>query len=350
VVTDRWPTLPLHTVPASYAEQLRATNVLLAGYLRARQTQLSAIPKDAASRGRAFPTPRTWSYAARLTALARAVGAGDDVVRLLVQGTVGASGGHEFLVWAQAQDLPDPEELLRGSVHVRFAGMRPDRLYVVLQSLLSAVVARPTAERWERAVVLCAQAAGEGGLDAAVPVVRALVRPECRPAGVDGAARDQGVRRTARPCGSAARRSMSGAADRLSAAKLWLTAAAGRRGRAVPRQRRLRAAGHPDTRRRGSRGGRAVAPLRQRRLGRAHRRPGDRARAGAPVLAPLLHDHAGRARSLFVGRREAPAWRTAADATVAETLQAAGHGRCGLAAPADLRLPRGGPPRSSTRC
>lgn len=183
VVTDRWPTLPLHAVPAIYDGQLRTMKVLLAGYLRARQTQLSAIPKDAASRGRAFPTPRTWSYAARLAALAKATGASDDVVRLLVHGTVGAAGGHEFLVWAQAQDLPDPEELLSGAAHVRFNGMRPDRQYVVLQSLLSAVVSRTTAERWERAVVLCAQAAEEGGLEAAVPVVRALVRPDCRPAG-----------------------------------------------------------------------------------------------------------------------------------------------------------------------
>ena len=56
----------------------------MAGFLRIRDSQLSAIPKDAALRGRAFPTPRTWDYAARLSAFARAVGAPKAVRRLLV--------------------------------------------------------------------------------------------------------------------------------------------------------------------------------------------------------------------------------------------------------------------------
>lgn len=183
LVTGRWPALPLYDVPATYDQELAAMNVLLSGFLRARQTQLSAIPRDPAGRGQAFPTPRTWTYATRLAALAGAIGAPPSVVRLLVHGTVGAAAGHEFLVWAHAQDLPDPEALLAGSVTAAFGSMRPDRLYVVLQSVLSAVVTRPSPERWERAVVLCAEAAGHGGLDAAVPVVRALVRPECRPDG-----------------------------------------------------------------------------------------------------------------------------------------------------------------------
>jgi hypothetical protein len=183
VVTDRWPTLELHQVPESYADALDSWRVLLAGYLRARQSQLSALPKDAASRGRAFPTPRTWTYATTLAATATSLGLRTEVVRLLVYGCVGASAGHEFLVWAQAQDLPDPEKVLADPGCVEFEGMRPDRQYVVLQSVLAAVTRNSTAERWTAAIDLCARAAEQGGLDAAVPVVRALVRPEARPAG-----------------------------------------------------------------------------------------------------------------------------------------------------------------------
>lgn len=183
VVTELWPNLPLFEVPTAYAAEHAASRALLSGYLRARQTQLSAVPKDASSRGRAFPTPRTWSYAARLFGLARAIGAGQAVERLLVHAAVGPASGHEFLVWAQAQDLPDPESLLNGEDPALLQGMRPDRLYVVLQSLLSAVIRHPTAERWSKAISLCAAAASGGGLDAAVPVVRALVRPDVRPPG-----------------------------------------------------------------------------------------------------------------------------------------------------------------------
>lgn len=63
--------------------------------------------------------------------------------------------------------------------------MRPDRLYVVLQAVLSAVITKPTAPRWETAIELCRKAARQDGLDAAVPVVRALVRPGTRPAGAN---------------------------------------------------------------------------------------------------------------------------------------------------------------------
>jgi hypothetical protein len=56
------------------ADRVVAELVLVAGFLRARESQLSSIPKTADGRGRAFPTPRTWDYAARLSAFAQAVG------------------------------------------------------------------------------------------------------------------------------------------------------------------------------------------------------------------------------------------------------------------------------------
>ena len=185
IVTGVWPSLPVHAVPAVFHAEHARWQVLLAGYLRARQTQLSAIPKDAASRGRAFPTPRTWSYATKLAALASSLDMSKAVQKLLVYGCVGASSGHEFLIWADAQDLPDPELLLADPASTDFAGMRPDRMYVVLQAVLSAVMRNPKADRWEAAIDLCALAAKGGGLDAAVPVVRALVRPGARPAGAN---------------------------------------------------------------------------------------------------------------------------------------------------------------------
>jgi hypothetical protein len=183
LVTGHWPVLTLYPRAAAYAAQLRAARVLVAGYLRARQSQLSAMPRDPAGRGRAFPTPRTWDYAGRLLALARTVGAPSDVARLLVYGCIGDATGHEFLTWTAAQDLPDPEELLADPASARFAGMRADRVHVVLQSVLAAVAATATPERWTIAVRLCATAAEATDLDAAVPVVRALLRPGVRPPG-----------------------------------------------------------------------------------------------------------------------------------------------------------------------
>ena len=146
---------------------------------------MSSIPKDAASRGRAFPTPRTWDYAAQLLAIAMDAGAGDEVQRLLVYGAVGAPVGHEFLTWRSSLDLPDPEGLLANPLGDALKGLRPDRVHVALQGVLAAYTSDPTPDRWTAAMGVCVGAAKHSSLDTAVPVVRALLRPGRRPAGAE---------------------------------------------------------------------------------------------------------------------------------------------------------------------
>lgn len=183
LVSGHWPSLPVHEVPLGYEGRLAEELVLVAGFLRARESQLSVIPKDAAARGRAFPTPRTWDYAARLVAFAKALGVSPQVHRLLVAGAVGDAVAHEYLTWSAAQDLPDPEVLLADVDSASFAGMRADRVFVTLQAVHAAVAREPSADRWVAAVRLCARAAQQATLDPAVPVVRSLLRPEVRPHG-----------------------------------------------------------------------------------------------------------------------------------------------------------------------
>ena len=185
LVSGSWPGLalptPVEASPSVTGEVARA-RALVAGFVRVRQ-RLSAIPDDAAGRSRAFPTPRTWDYAARLLGTAWAAGVGPEVQRLLVGGSVGAAAAHEFLVWVDAQELPDPEAVLADPGRETFRGMRADRVFVALQSVLSVVLADPSADRWTAAVEACASAAEEVGVDAAVPTVRSLVQPGVRPPG-----------------------------------------------------------------------------------------------------------------------------------------------------------------------
>lgn len=183
LVTGIWPALPVYDDIPDLTHRHNAELVQVAGFLRARQSQLSAIPHAADARGRAFPTPRTWDYAARLLAFAAAVGAPNEVRRLLATGCLGESTAHEYLSWVASLDLPDPEVLLADVAHASFAGLRADRIYVTLQSVLAAVIYQPTASRWADAVRLCAKAADVAGIDPAVPVVRALFRDGVRPNG-----------------------------------------------------------------------------------------------------------------------------------------------------------------------
>lgn len=183
LVTGDWPVLPVYPTPPDQSVAQAQQRVLVSGFLRARQSQISAIPDDAAARGRAFPTPRTWDYATRLAAFAAAVGAPKEVLRLLVNGCIGEVTAHEFLAWSAAQDLPDPESLLADPHGFDFVGLRADRVYVILQSILAAIVRRTTAQRWTDALTVCSVAAKAAGIDPAVPVVRALLRDGLRPAG-----------------------------------------------------------------------------------------------------------------------------------------------------------------------
>ena len=183
LVTGKWPTMPVYSDPLDYQRFLEAELVLVSGFLRARESQLSVIPKNAEERGRAFPTPRTWDYAARLSAFAQAVGANAEVRRLLIAGCIGGAVSHEYLTWANNQDLPDPEDLLADPTAIEFTGMRADRVFVTLQAVLGAFSRQPSTTRWEKAIDVCARAADQAGVDPAVPVVRSLMRPDIRPNG-----------------------------------------------------------------------------------------------------------------------------------------------------------------------
>ena len=134
------------------------------------------IPHEAAARGRAFPTPRTWDYAARLSAFATAVGASKAVRRLLVAGCLGESVAHEFLAWEATQDLPDPEVVLAAGSAFDFSSLRADRVYVVLQGVLGAIARDNDPDRWAAAICALCGCGARVGIDPAVPVVRALVR------------------------------------------------------------------------------------------------------------------------------------------------------------------------------
>lgn len=181
LVSGLWPRLPVGPLPEGYAAQLDAQRALISGFLQKRSSQLSAIPVAALDRGRAFPTPRTWDYASRLVAYCHVTGASSQVVAILVSGCVGAAVAHEFLRYCREVDLPDPVDVLQGTFSFRDA--RPDQAYVILQSVLAYVRREPTVDHWERAVDACGRAAAElASPDAAVPVVRALLRADLRPA------------------------------------------------------------------------------------------------------------------------------------------------------------------------
>ncbi|MGH9158274.1 MAG: AAA family ATPase [Acidimicrobiales bacterium] len=169
-----WPAPEPVTVPATWRGGIAAQNALVAGFLRSRPELRQSLPQDDLARGRAWPSHRTWTMAARLAAVAVSAGAAADVTLALLSGCVGGGPAVEFLAWAMSLDLPDPEELLRSPAGLDPGG-RPDQVYAILSSVVGAVAANPTVDRWQAGWSVLARV-GDSAVDVAVGAARSLAR------------------------------------------------------------------------------------------------------------------------------------------------------------------------------
>jgi MoxR-like ATPase len=176
-----WPASAPPSLADGWEARIPVTRSWVAAYLTVRGTAVLAVPDDAATAGRAWPSPRSWDMVARL--LAAAAHTGDDaderLTSELIRGCIGAGAGVEFLTWLADADLPDPEAILADPDSFVLPE-RGDRAYAVLSSIAAAVAAEPTGERWARGWRAFGKAASAAP-DVAAAAARTLAR--CRPAG-----------------------------------------------------------------------------------------------------------------------------------------------------------------------
>jgi hypothetical protein len=171
-----WRTEPRTVVPEGWESRLPAARGLIGAFVSARPQLLCAVP-DGAGAGRAWPSPRSWELACRLSTAAEAAGAGPEVRSALVTGAVGEGAAVELLAWQAKLDLPDPADVLANPGRHPLP-KRADRLFALLSAVAAAVSAEPTVERWEAGCAIVARAAA-GHPDVAAVAGRALAG--CRP-------------------------------------------------------------------------------------------------------------------------------------------------------------------------
>lgn len=97
---------------------------LFAGFAKRAGDLLHAVPEEGSpNRGRAWPSPRTWYYAARAAATCFALNGvlrdefdnpinGDDLALDFVSACVGAGAAVSFATWMKEANLPDPKDVL----------------------------------------------------------------------------------------------------------------------------------------------------------------------------------------------------------------------------------------------
>ena len=174
-----WPTPRIPVMPEGWERWTGIARSWVGGFIRVRPTLAVAVPDDAATAGRAWPSPRSWDMAARLLAVSQAAGSDDLVRSLLIRGAVGQGAGIELLTWLVEADLPDPEVVL-ADPEAFVLPERGDRAFAALSSVAAAVAADPTVTRWQQGWKVFGRAA-ETALDVAAAASRSLVR--CRPPG-----------------------------------------------------------------------------------------------------------------------------------------------------------------------
>lgn len=167
------PTFPV--LPEGWEANIREARLLIASFIQHKQTSLYACPKDDASRGKPWPSPRSWTMAATLAAACKASGAGQEIELPLIAGCVGDGPALEFVNWRDALDLPDPEALLKNP-DAFVVPDRGDKAYTVLASVASATVNDMSKPRFLAAWQIFKMAADAGKKDLAAASVRTLAK------------------------------------------------------------------------------------------------------------------------------------------------------------------------------
>jgi hypothetical protein len=109
----------------------------ICGWISRKPAALLAVPEGAAAE-RGWPSPRSWSAAARALSAAT-----KDIEIAAVAACVGEGAASEWAQWRAELDLPDPELVLAGKVKVP---QRGDKAF----SCLAAVVSVAGTERPDR--------------------------------------------------------------------------------------------------------------------------------------------------------------------------------------------------------
>ncbi|WP_329133201.1 AAA family ATPase [Streptomyces sp. NBC_01476] len=157
------PQLDARRLPDAVAFARRA----VCAFLSARPGLVHRLPSSETRRGGPWPSPRSWEMTLRLIAFATAAGSSQEVLSLLVRGTVGDGPGLELLASLDRLDLPDPETLLADPAGAELPE-RGDLRQAVLDGVVDAVRKRLEKSRWDAAWELLVRAMETGAPDLVV--------------------------------------------------------------------------------------------------------------------------------------------------------------------------------------
>lgn len=174
-----WPKPVVPKLPTDWIQHISEMTGLVVAFIRVRPQMLHQKPDDPTEAGRAWPSPRTWTVAARLLAAAKSLGYSIRTreARVLVEGCVGQGAATEFLKWLVNLDLRPAEEYLSDPSGTPLPP-RQDQLMAVLDAVASAALDRSykvkeRTQRYKKAWTLLGRVAADKP-DICIPAGRVL--------------------------------------------------------------------------------------------------------------------------------------------------------------------------------
>lgn len=177
--TDGWPLPEMPRFPKQMPKVVKESMSLVGHFIGANQTLATVFPKDFAgvstgadfqSSSYAFPTPRSWEFAAKLYAGALAARFSDgsrtleETYSILLKGIIGVAAATEFMSFVKALDLPDPVELLNNPQSFVMP-KRGDVLSLIGDNLMKTYEENPSKVWWIALGDIYAKIASAGKAD-----------------------------------------------------------------------------------------------------------------------------------------------------------------------------------------
>ncbi|HUX15342.1 MAG TPA: AAA family ATPase, partial [Phycisphaerae bacterium] len=168
---ENWQIPKVPVLPDKWADGILHARGLVTSYISRSPTSLQAFPKDASAQGLAWPSCRTWDYAA--TGIAAALSLNLNPLPF-TEGCVGSHEARKFQIWLKNLDLPDPEVLLAAPEKF-IPPERQDKLFAVLTSVTAAFAVEPSETRWFALWKLYAAVAKSGKPDMIIVPARSIL-------------------------------------------------------------------------------------------------------------------------------------------------------------------------------
>ena len=178
------PTAEEARVTAGWGEANAYGRGLVGGFIQAQPGKLHIKPKrGAANAGRAWPSRRSWEYAATALASAKVHNLTESDTDELCGAFIGSAVMNEFRTWRANADLPNAADVLDGKSKWSHDPSRLDRTFAVLTACAALVAPADAAKRDKRGAAawdLIAEVS-KTSAEAAIPSARALAAAKLVP-------------------------------------------------------------------------------------------------------------------------------------------------------------------------